>query len=450
MPAKKPSTTKTPARTKTSAKTKKKPQPSNGGTTTGGAKGDGNIQVRMYRVGFGDCFLLTLPTADGLRYVLVDCGVHSKGNIKVGDTSMIGKAVDNIAQVTGKKLAILIATHPHQDHISGFGTFAKQFGEFAIDEVWMPWTEDPADPKAKSLHDKRTALVSRLEVHFAALGVSDDSGPAAAVANMAGNAPAFVALHSGFGVGAKVRYFKAGDSATEPAGIKGLNVSILGPPTDQNFLSQMDPPANDHYLRLSGGDAEDHSQLEPFAKQQWSFQTTDPAFGWPELPQDYRDQLKERADSSVEDLAFALDQCVNNCSIVALFSFQGKNLLFPGDAQYGNWKSWLGSDESGSLLSGVSFYKVAHHGSVNATPKEALEKMPDAKFAAMMSTQDHPWPSIPALGLLSALDRKTGKQWVRSDAIPIAEAPDAPSAPKGTAIPAVFKQGDFWFDYVPE
>jgi hypothetical protein len=398
----------------------------------------------MYRVGFGDCFLLTLPTAEGPRYVLVDCGVHSKGDIKVDGTSMIGKAVDNIAQVTGKKLSVVIATHPHQDHISGFGSFAKQFGEFAIDEVWMPWTEDPDDSKAKSLRDKRTTLVSRLEAHFAALGVSDDTGPAAAVANMAGNAPAFQALHSGFGVGAKVQYFKAGDLVKEPAGIKGLNVSILGPPTDQSFLSQMDPPANDHYLRLSGGDPDDGTKVKPFEKR-WSFEKADPSLGWPELPEDYKAQLKSCVNSSAEELAFALDQCVNNCSIVALFSYQGKDLLFPGDAQYGNWKSWVESGESGSLLSGVSFYKVSHHGSVNATPKEVLEKMPDAKFAAMMSTQKQPWPSIPAPGLLTALDRKTGKQWIRSDAIPIS---GAPSAPAGTVVPPVFQQGDFWFDYV--
>ena len=444
MPAKKASKTKTPAKTKASAKTKKKPDTNNGGTVTGGTTSIGRIQVRMYRVGFGDCFLLTLPTAEGPQYVLVDCGVHSKGSIKADDgTSMIGKAVENIALVTGKKLAIVIATHPHQDHISGFGGFAKQFGQFSIDEVWMPWTEDPGDPKAKSLHDKRTELVSRLQAHFAALGVSDDSGPAAAVANMAGNAPAFQALHSGFGVGAKVQYFKAGDSVKEPAGIKGLSVCILGPPTDQSFLSQMDPPANDHYLRLSGGDSDNGSKVEPFDKQKWAFQKADPALDWPEIPDYYRDQLKEQANSSVGELAFALDQCINNCSIVALFSYQGKNLLFPGDAQYGNWKSWVESSESGSLLNGVSFYKVAHHGSVNATPREALEKMPDAKFAAMMSTQSKPWPSIPAPGLLTALDRKTGKQWVRSDAIFIS---GAPSAPAGTKTPAVFKLGDFWYD----
>src|SRR6202142_3715637 len=170
MPAKKTSTTKTSAKTKTPAKTQQTPKPVDDGTTSGGATAAGNIQVRMYRVGFGDCFLLTLPMADGPRYVLVDCGVHSKGNINVGGASMIGKAVDNIAQVTGKKLSVVIATHPHQDHISGFGSFAKQFGEFSIDEVWMPWTVDPNDPTAKSLHDKRSALVSRLQAHFAALG----------------------------------------------------------------------------------------------------------------------------------------------------------------------------------------------------------------------------------------------------------------------------------------
>jgi hypothetical protein len=439
MSPKKASTTKTPA------KTKAPHNPSHGGTTTGNSTSAGNIQVRMYRVGFGDCFLLTLPAADGPRYILVDCGVHSKGNIKGKDgASMISKAVDNIALMTGKKLAIVIATHPHQDHISGFGSFAKQFGQFAIDEVWMPWTEDPNDPSAKSLHDKQTALVSRLQAHFAAMGVSDDSGPAAAVANMAGNASAFAALHAGFGVGAAVKYYKAGDSVKDPAGINGLSVSILGPPTDKSFLSQMDPPADDHYLRLSGGDASQGGVVQPFAER-WSFKTADPALGWPDIPEDYRDELKKRADSSVEELAFALDQCINNCSIVALFAYQGKNLLFPGDAQYGNWKSWLESSGSGSLLSGVSFYKVAHHGSVNATPKEALEKMPDTKFAAMMSTQNQPWPSIPAPGLLTALDRKTGKQWVRSDAIPITGAPPAPA---GTTVPAVFKPGDFWFDYV--
>ncbi len=449
MPAKKTKTTKQPAKTRSKSKPGKigtTPAPASTASAAAETGSAAGIRVRMLRVGFGDCFLLTLPTDEGPRHILVDCGVHSKGNIRAADgTSLIEKAVENIAGVTGKKLAIVIATHPHQDHIFGFGSFAKQFGSFTeIDEVWMPWTEDPNNKLAASLRNKRAALVSRLQAHFTALGASDDAGPAAAVANMAGNAPAFQALHSGFGLGAKVQYLTAGNVLKEPAGIKGLTVAILGPPTDQAFLSQMDPPVDDHYLRLAGGQPGDGSKVEPF-ETRWSFSQPNTTLEWPDLPEAYRDELKQRANSPAEDLAFALDQCVNNCSIVALFSYQGRNLLFPGDAQYGNWKSWLEGSDSGTQLNEICFYKVSHHGSVNATPKEALEKMPDSKFAAMMSTQDHPWPSIPAPGLLTALDRKTGEKWVRSDCIQIA---GAPSAPPGTKVPAVFQQGDFWFDYV--
>jgi glyoxylase-like metal-dependent hydrolase (beta-lactamase superfamily II) len=72
------------------------------------------IRIRMYRVGFGDCFLVTFP---GRRpaHVLVDCGVHV-----AGDINTLKLAVDDIAEVTGGKLALLVATHAHEDHIAGY------------------------------------------------------------------------------------------------------------------------------------------------------------------------------------------------------------------------------------------------------------------------------------------------------------------------------------------
>ena len=39
------------------------------------------IRIRMYRVGFGDCFLLSFPTNSGHAHILVDCGVHFKADI---------------------------------------------------------------------------------------------------------------------------------------------------------------------------------------------------------------------------------------------------------------------------------------------------------------------------------------------------------------------------------
>ncbi len=67
----------------------------------------------------------------------------------------------------------------------------------------------------------------------------------------------------------------------------------------------------------------------------------------------------------------------------------GRVLLFPGDAQVGNWKSWhekRWTEENGldkgevvtaaDLLERTVLYKVAHHGSHNATLKKlGLELM---------------------------------------------------------------------------
>ncbi|MFO0984351.1 MAG: hypothetical protein U1E76_21940 [Planctomycetota bacterium] len=67
-------------------------------------------------------------------------------------------------------------------------------------------------------------------------------------------------------------------------------------------------------------------------------------------------------------MAFTIDQARNNESVVALLSYRGHHLLFPGDAEYGNWRWWPENMDSPALLEQVTFFKVAHHGSVNATP----------------------------------------------------------------------------------
>jgi len=146
----------------------------------------------------------------------------------------------------------------------------------------------------------------------------------------------------------------------------------------------------------------------------------------------------------VEGLAFALDQAINNTSLVTLFQYRGQYLLFPGDAQYGNWKYWIDQEGSDQVLSRVSFYKVSHHGSVNATPKDALEKMTTGKFAAMLSTQNSPWPSIPEPKLLEALERKASRRVVRSDSLPVSGAPNVAMA----RLPQGFAKGDLWYDYL--
>ena len=125
----------------------------------------------------------------------------------------------------------------------------------------------------------------------------------------------------------------------------------------------------------------------------------------------------------------------------------GRRSLFPEAAQYGNWAAWLEQDGSADILSRIGFLKVAHHGSVNATPKDALEKMSTGKFAAMVSTQRHPWPSIPRGPLMDRLTEQTKKKIVRSDSLSIKNLPNAPKGPAVSKLPAGFVKGDFWYDH---
>lgn len=408
------------------------------------------LRVRMYRVGFGDCFLLSVPNGGGHAHVLIDCGVHFNGDIH-----SMGDVIDDITRVTDRKLALVIATHAHQDHISGFGAFPEKFKAFDVGEVWLPWLENDKDENAKKLRAKRLALASTLRTHFTA---APPTGPDAAIVedilvNATGitktgvstagtNAAAMELLTSGFRGKAKVRYLAAGEELTDVAGIKGLSARVLAPSHDTSFLSKMDPPLSQRYkLRLGDGSVGERGALAPFGAD-WIH--TNFADGKPPLSAKQLGELQKAIASPMDAFALALDKVLNNTSLVVLFRCGDEALLFPGDAQWGNWLSWL--DENGDdVLSGVTFYKVAHHGSVNATPKRALEAMQKGRFAAMASTQSKPWPSIPAPKLIDAIKDRTGGRFVQSDSLPIADAPEGRKLGK---LPAAFTKGALWFDYI--
>jgi hypothetical protein len=95
----------------------------------------------------------------------------------------------------------------------------------------------------------------------------------------------------------------------------------------------------------------------------------------------------------------ALDSDTNNTSLVLAFELTsgGDVILFPGDAQVGNWLSWEPLEwqldeagtartvKSGDLLARTVLYKVGHHGSHNATLREkGLELMASSELAAMI------------------------------------------------------------------
>jgi hypothetical protein len=367
-----------------------------------------------------------------------------------GEIGTMDQIMDNLEKTTGSKLELIVATHAHRDHISGFGKFAERLSAFRIGEVWMPWPDDPNDKDAVSIRNKHLALYDSLDKHLRlALGATEaDPNHAAALhalSNLKGNETATSELRRGFGTGAKVRYFGAGASIDKVGDISGLSAEILSPPRDSTFLARMNPPADQHFLTAPGDTS---GALRPFTKLE--IRSNDADFpdllkdGQPVLTPQEADELNRLAESPADELALTLDSIRNNTSLVILFRYHGRALLFPGDAQWGNWHSWIGSDKARQLIGELDFFKVAHHGSENATPVDVVHALKNGGLAAMVPTQTVPFPTIPRMPLLEEIEKHCHVA-VRSDWIDVKDAPKGPSPiPK---LDKGFTFGDVWIDY---
>src|SRR5580765_3803574 len=111
----------------------------------------GRITVRMYRQGLGDFFLVTLTKKDGTPFrILIDCGVIvGTKNAKDVMRDLVTKLKTDV----GNKLDIVVVTHRHADHVSGFLQAQDLFedADFKVGEVWVSWVEDPRDKLGKQL-----------------------------------------------------------------------------------------------------------------------------------------------------------------------------------------------------------------------------------------------------------------------------------------------------------
>ena len=81
-----------------------------------------SVTVRMYNVGFGDSFVVTLTQDDRVWRMLVDCGVHWQGQARpIAETVQAIIADLKAASPDGvPRLDVVAATHHHADHIAGF------------------------------------------------------------------------------------------------------------------------------------------------------------------------------------------------------------------------------------------------------------------------------------------------------------------------------------------
>jgi beta-lactamase superfamily II metal-dependent hydrolase len=421
------------------------------------------IRVRMYRVGFGDFFLLTVPGHAGPAHILIDCGVHAANLGNMGD------CVKDLIRETHGKLALVILTHYHADHLSGFASNADDFAQCEVGAVWITNRLDPGNAAEAKFQAQLVSVARQLQPQLKLAAAQDDRSAQALdkVLNALGpdendtgggsNARALQLLQGGFSNRPPVFYYQAGMEPTLPAELKGvLTAQILAPaPRDQaDKFSAADNHA-EQYLAAAGDrdDAFVQTQVKPFDRQ-WPAQASDyPAQAFTdfdgaspaEQARDMEDRLHALQPNALLAAASNLDGTLNNQSLVVLFTCKGKKLLFVGDAQWGNWAYWLyGKPVTGNspgllakareILAGIDFYKVGHHGSTNANPIPAMAAINTA-CACMCSTATGAYgkpdkkTEVPRRDLMTSLEQRTRFRLVRSDWIPAGvDVPPDPEA----------------------
>ena len=433
------------------------------------------LRVRMYRQGLGDCFLITIPGVSGKPfYMMIDCGVV----LGTPDpTAKMTAVVEDIIKVTKGKIDLLVATHEHWDHVSGFVQVADLFTSLTVGEVWVAWTEDPKSKLAGKLRAERRVAENALRMAAQQLALDGSAESAQRVDSLVGffgatggsTQDAFASVKK-MGTG-KPRYCEPGEPPIEIAAIPGVRFWVLGPPKDEKLIKKSNPGKGDAYgldagpggsqaflisaLTRNMGAAESgavsdsieepfdsmygiplaRAEQVPFFTQRYFGQTIDEGIYDRSARKAGRDQSWRRIDStwmeSAETMALQLDSATNNTSLVLAIEIvkTGEILLFPGDAQAGNWLSWQdlqwvvgGKRVTGpDLLARTVFYKVGHHGSHNATLKaKGLEMMTNDDLMAMIPV-DHDvavkknWGRMPLPDLVNRLKEKTHGRVLSAD-----------------------------------
>lgn len=383
----------------------------------------GGCAVRAYRQGLGDCFLLAFAN-DGNRqhYVLIDCGVLL--GTRDADTTM-RKVARDIAVATGKRLDALVLTHQHWDHISGFGQAADEFDDIEVGELWVSWAEKEDDPIAKELLERYGAALSSLRAASPLLEASNSArsrrtrdvmsflGPLGAAESLTTD-KIMKGLLKRFE--SKTRFCTPGEEPHRIHDLPDVSFFVLGPPRDVKFIRKSTPSKGDVYMTdpRVGAMASLMAALE-------SAESGAEEGGWTPFSAsysaDYDSSMTSARKSNLQkckdiyaqsdwrkidgewldgmgNLAIQLDSHLNNTSLALAIELEkgGRVLLFPADAQVGNWRSWhevawenRAEVTARDLLERTVFYKVGHHASHNATLGEkGLEMMASPDLCAVI------------------------------------------------------------------
>jgi len=430
--------------------------------------------IAMYRLHeLGDCFLVTFTDGASKSRMLIDCGSFRNSATSTARLEKVTKAI--ATELAGAPIDVVVGTHQHNDHLSGFVHCENAFREMKIKQVWLSWLDNPADKKAQKIGEDYNNLLLALHAARAALRPSlkgsrasrplasrsfeildDILGFYGASNGQPPELPAkAVKILKEIG-NTKPEYLKPGRTLNMPGTPPGtVLVHVLGPPRKDDDLYRKDPrqgESYDHSLASANllasrflEASRTHGRLSTRDEQDYPFNQRYKRTGASSRSSALKALIKRyeaRHDAwrtidddwlqQAESLALWIDTFTNNSSLVLAIELveSSKVLLFAADAQTGNWASWANVkwDDPGvntdDLLARTVFYKVGHHASHNATLVAAFEKMGTPELVALIPvhkkdpniTKANGW-KMPARNLFKRLKEKTSGRVLQMDGV---------------------------------
>ena len=419
---------------------------------------DGQLLVRVYNVGLGDCIYLRVPDTHQNVHILIDCGN------KFGTLDLLGERIADLKKdldeiEEGKRrLDLLVVSHPHEDHHKGFEE--AFFNDVKIEHIWLSPAFDRANPKAQGFHAlqdaakralkslSETAVGEMKEEVQELLSLSKDE----AIAMLCNDLPQINGIKP---------LFVSADTPVEDLKIfddPAIKLKVLGPMGDiDSYYLGGDGLLNAQSGPASQGMADGYQVLllEPEAVEVKQPQNIS--------IQDFK-QLRSRIHANALAAAEVAGHAANNLSVVLLLEWRGRRLLFPGDAEWngasngevrpgksnGSWNV-MWQERKADLSLPLDFYKIGHHGSENATPwkppdpktseehpiNEILNKLlpkPEVgetlqAYAVASTQRTARWPSIPNAALLEEIGKRVANvrfMYVEESSSPKAVKPNTP------------------------
>lgn len=429
------------------------------------------MRIRTYRHGLGDCHLVTFAKPDGTPFhVLIDCGVV---DLTLDPKRLMTRVAQNIASEVQRPgepqatLDLVIATHQHTDHLSGFEQAKAEFDKMIFKRLWFGWTEKKGNPKAERVKQELGKALRAARAACARLGASkSDVVPRIqglldffGKMGVKGEETQAILDYLQAKPNAEITYHEPGTVIALPE-VPNVRVYILGPPEKaadlrirnprkskhegyeeaglaadaEGFMSALLGPSNSRADELTFPFEQHYHRSKADASKDPFFQN---CYGFGKSGGEAWRRIDDSWLEGAERLALALDNYTNNTSLALAFEFidTGEVLFFPGDAQVGSWLSWQRltwniKDAQGAtrevkiknLFEKTVFYKASHHASHNGTLSGlGLDQMTHPDLVAFvpvdkaMSKKKRWDRTLPWQPLLDALHQATRGRLVLTD-----------------------------------